>query len=262
MIHAPVIHPIALPTSAVRLTWLFERVNVTANMPADFRGLLRTLAPRKLAALADQSQWACYGALINHLGTLFPVDVYVVDWATELYEGGETWWTWGIPLNWEGCDYYYDGVGNTSLAVQLIARFKDGASASMDSKELTVHLDAIGPLLMQPLAPDLKKPPRGRQWRAPWQGLNDLWNWFNQNTGYGWLDVCAYEASETGDEGPPWNLEEIRHCQQLWRECEPILKRIYALMHYIDAEPAKRLPLLAGALVGDASTLKQITKPR
>ena len=247
----------------MRLSWLFEKFAAKMEMPADFRELLRALAPRKLAALEDQSQWGCYRELVAHLGTLFPVNDFSLDWAEELREEGSAWWSWGIPVGWQGCDYYYNGSDTGPLAIELIVRLHEGGSIDPKtvSKELAPHLDRMMPLLMQPLA-KFHRPPRGRVFRQPWNGLKDMWDWATQNTGYGLLDVSAYEADESGDEGPPWNLEEIRHCARMWRECEPIMNRAWALVRHIHEAPLERLPQLAGALVGDPATLKQITKPR
>jgi len=67
---------------------------------------------------------------------------------------------------------------------------------------------------------------------------------------------------EDGYGYPQWDIDEIWSLAQMWTQAQPVWKRIKRLVDYVDAKPAVRAPLLAGALCGDEDTRQRLSRPK
>ncbi len=259
--------PIAVPR-ALRPSWLSERLSELAGM-AMFGTLLVQLAPRTYAGMRDKTPLGCFVALCNHLDTLFPVNSYGVEVAAEGVLMGDSTlqdiFAWGIPVDVHGFDDGRDyGDPPSSPADCVCLCFGSPSNFQQDSTtDYAVYstLDDYREGLPAPRVVDPRKlkPPRGRKWLPPWDGLLDLFAYVHHATGYDMLDLTGDDLAEMAAEMPPWNLDEIKSLAKSWAECKAILDRAEKLRQYIDAQPEERLPLLAGALAGDREALREIT---
>ncbi len=268
-----------LGANAYRPSYFARRLREQSG-PQFFVTLLRQVAPSRFRALESRTPLRCYIALLEELSHRFPINEYYAVMAQEIGEHGDedNPYMEGIPFDVFGIDPYDDEI--TSPAVALCALF---GMYARDPDEL-VHgaprgiadcldpldfawADALAPLLGRSLRHllhppyELRTPPRGRVWRAPWQRLYALYACANCMTDNPFLDFTHSEQEES-EAFPPWNLDEIRALERLWKEAVRVTPSADALSHYIDARPRERLPLLAGALRRDRDILLQLTQPK
>jgi hypothetical protein len=115
------------------------------------------------------------------------------------------------------------------------------------------------------LRPNFHKPPRGRQWREPWNGLGDLYNWVTGQTGSMILDYSTADVEEMG-EYPRWEADEIRGWTADWRAHQSTWDRVTALRDMLRQgslrERGANLTTLALALAKDETTRRTLSLPR
>ena len=270
--NAPAIRAIKLPDNAWRRSWL---ASVAREMtpPVDFRALLRDVAPARWRSMpaGNRSMVGCYQELLRHLEQRFPIDMGVYDQLSFGMEGSEMWWWDGVPIGPMGLDE--DSILDSTPAIAVCHVYSIAAIKKYDSRHVW---DALGALnSMAPFSAQfgawfardnreivpktLRTPGRGRRWIGPWDGLPDLYAWVTHETGWGWLDTTYLDICESGAY-PVWDADEIRDIDASWRVCRPIHQRIMRLVTHVDRDPARNVPLLAGALRGDRDVLIQLSR--
>lgn len=241
---------------AYRRTYFAERLDDLCGQGL-FGALLRSLAPAEHARVRGGNPNAYAVALVRYIdrARLFPINAYL---AYEI-ESGEHGWDdlldYGIPVVTFGCDWEDDAVmPDVAVCLQM------SRAEWLDDNSPTA-LDPYRELLARHLSTAGKPPrlPRGRVWREPWDATGTLFEWATGTTGNRWLD---YTGDLLNDGGlPRWNLGELRSLAADWARTEPVYKRLKRLHKFINAKPRATLPLLAGALAGDANCLRAITRP-
>lgn len=266
---------IRLPADAYRPTWFASRLGEGGH----FADLLRALAPERWARVRRRGaadKLAFFHELLSYLGTLFPV---YEPWLEEIEEWVladdeeedltaeqmdervyDNLLDHGIPVRVQGFDvysaHYSAGSPATAAAWFMVHEpWHDEAGREWPAA-LQKHRALLEPAAR--LRPGRKPaPPRGRAWAGAWEGLPDLVEWINGETGFLFLDLSGDDV----DQNPWWYLEEIHGLAEQWRQAGPVLARIERLTSYVDARPRERLPLLAEALVGDPAALRKVTQP-
>ncbi len=237
-----------------------------------FGAMLSALAPHKYQALPGQppAPLACYRALVEHCGALFPVydsdlemEFELGDQATpdEMDEMLAALEANGIPVRLFG---FYDDPDSlrddqaspTEAVLYWYSNTEDEPLTRYESLADYRPADLERRAGERRCARDFAKAPRGRAWRAPWVGLCDLVDYIGHNTGYGILDLTPNDEVPN----PPWHLDEIRNLAHHWQGAKPIYERLLKLRQYIDAQPARRLPHLIGLLQGDAALREKLSR--
>lgn len=248
----------ALPTPAYRRSYFAAQLRGLRYHR--FGAMLRELAPQKYRALPGQptpEPLACFRELSRHIATLFPVYDSYETLAWDMPEDAtpeellHTLDDMGIPV--EPMGFYDDGYHlreGASPALTLAYWYSSG----WDTETKLDEFDALRPYAdlewlagERALAKDFARPPRGRAWRAPWDGLGDLLAYVAHDTDHPFLNFTDTDELTN----PAWNLGEIRSLTRAWELAEPVLKCIIALQKYVDAAPVRRLPQFAGLLRGD-----------
>lgn len=254
---------VTLPATAYRRTWFADRLKDAAGRGV-FGRLLAQVAPRVYAQLRDRHPFACYWALIAYVDAcLFPLAPWIIDDIEfDPDEGSEddvlaALVDRGIVPGTEGVDPDDDGVDSPALALCLRLTTDAHALEVLDDFDLADLW-----LTARPLSPRHRvRPPRGRVWRKPWQGLNDLFAWATSSSGNAFVDLSLTQVQESYSLDA-WTLENVRVITRTWQRAKAILRRAAALRAFVDQAPAERLPLLAGALLGRRSALAAVTVAR
>lgn len=277
--------PIRLPATSYRRSFFARRLNEMTG----FGALLRALSPRRFAAVSDKSLVGYYVALVNYLGTLFPINDYAVMYAVEMYyegdyyegEYGEGEYSdeaalcehlehSGIPADLFGVELDYSGPESmTSPALALCRCFPRQTKTSIIKEPWTYkHYEVFDKHILRVLPPQdslpaislrmVCRPPRGREWQGVWKGLPEMVAYAYNRTGNCFLDYPPQVLFEGG--GPAWDVDEIKALAKLWKQAKLMWRRIDALIQYIDQKPVERLPLLARVLMRDREIIDQITR--
>lgn len=289
---APVIKRIVLPRlwkgrpASLRRSWLVNAASQSVP-PESFIDLLREFCPRLYRNMPahQRTQFNCYIALLNNLP--FPVHPWAVEHAQQCnggYGDDGYWWWDGVPIDPQGFDDeggYMNGEGYT-LPVQMIWLIASSTiydlqagvqvrtqRSSLDTYKrapstLKAKLDgaALAECVREGLPEDrpwLRESPAGRAWREPWQHLDMLVRWVQNDTGWGWLDETTLNLEECACY-PPWDADEITALIENWRECEPIQNGIGKLSKYIEEGWQTRLTLMTRVIHGDTDAILQVTQ--
>jgi hypothetical protein len=247
---------------AYRRTWL-ARSLVELVEDRQYRGfaeLYRQLDPETFARHPKATPREWYMETLQYCADRFPIIDPENFYAVQEEEYGPFGY---IPIEACGFDPYNDPFESPSLAICICIRpwFDDpfGNDVKRGTKDFANLLrDARLPFGTndKPRARPVR-PPRGREFVPPWDGLKTLYEMTYGHTGFDFLDNYEYF-----DMMPPmWNVEEIRALERQWAKAEPFARRAWALRNLVDDEPDKYARTLALALLGDKETLRRITKP-
>lgn len=259
--------PPVIPASALRRSWLYERMaDVRAGL--ELRRELARLNRTAAAACDYRDPRACLGELYREAARRFPVaETYETeilfanqsdlddpeDWRQVLY--------YGIPVEIEG--YHPDrGDKVCDLVCLDINQYFSQPSDLTHFGWTHPEADALARWWPGKMAEAQRLhagKPTGRKFTGVWCGLPDLVDYVRAETMNGWLDVNGDDVAEM--EMPRWTADEIRSMETGWKKAKPVLARIEALTKYIAASLPKRLPLLDKALRGDPQTLAAISRP-
>lgn len=263
--------PFLILGDAFRKTWFAQRLAEYAGA-GKFRGLLRRVAPEVFRKIADPRPGVCFMALVRHIQkNLFPLHPFLLaeieSVAAHRGPAGlddlADRFSIGIPYAALGLNFYEDGVDSTAIAVCIAMNPNE---EGWESKLLDPYQTELAPWANQEVGEDAWsmtgiRPPRGRRWLEPWGSLQLLYLWTCSETGSMWLDVYPGIWNEDASTMAAWNVFEIEHLTQSWKAIKPLYQGIDALVRYVDARPRERLPLLAGALAGDKTTLTRLSAP-
>ena len=257
--------PIALPATALSRTW-FADLLMNDGLPYAFRSILRTLTPDVYAALSDKSAIECYKALLGWLAEdRLPLEVFATDAIDDFGHGGE----WNDGMFWEPsipCEVFgvsYEEPEQNSAAKELLIY----EHAKRTFEYSIVHFPSLARYWEDIAKYDddpqgyPTKPPRGRRWIEPWNGLPDLCAWMTSNTGIACLDYSWDDIHTGGTEMPPWTVADIQSLVKLWQEAKAIMLRADALAAFIDERPIERLSLLRGLIRHNHKAIREITRP-
>jgi hypothetical protein len=257
---------ITLPKTALRRSWLLNRADERINL---FARLLAKLDPTRTIDHA-RGKMAAYLALVDYLGTLFPVFEADFDYLED--ESGDPLMyadQMGIPTDIRGREYDDRFEQSTWSALSAIEWFRslseerrsNSYESALDNypalKPIQRHLEEFR---NRDFAPRALKPGRGREWIEPWNGLLDLVEYVDSNTGIYWLDVSHMDINESGGSYPMWTTGEIRALTREWKKAEVVWERIARLADYIDANPANRVWLLLAVLSGNPDAREEVTR--
>lgn len=259
--------PITLPRTALRRSWLLNRADQRINL---FARLLAKLDPARTIH-HTRGKMSSYFALLDYLGTLFPVfesefEMYEDEGEDPVFYAAQM----GIPTDVHGCEYDDRFERRTWAALSAIEWFRSNSDerGRTDSYESNLNnYPALKPLQQHlqefrgiDLAARALKPGRGREWIEPWNALPDLVKYVDSNTGIYWLDVSHMDIAESGGTYPMWTIGEIRALAREWQRAEVIWERIKRLADYIDANPANRVWLLLAVLSGNPDAREEVTR--
>ena len=264
-----------------------------------FGDLLRQLDPIAYARVAPQGGLAVYEAIIKHVSDLFPILEIDFDIREQMYleaidEGYEIddegfmgdgeegraeniihepqpyntlldAWEYGLPVSPVGTESFqlreYTDTPALSLCQHIVVRneLNSNPLVRQDPGWLKHHrryldLAQVGTGCLTRLTA-----PNGREWIKPWGAVADMVRYVDGDTGYMLLDYSIDEAEEMGL--PRWDIDEINGFAAEWKQAKPIHDGIMALANYIDAKPAKRLPILLRLLTGHEPTRNALSKP-
>lgn len=261
---------------AYRPTWFAKQLQ-EYDGPLRFGILLRQLEPDRYAALARATApnppkpLDCYIQVLEHLDGLFPVHPYafsLVEEAEDLGVEGENFdfnpFFNSIPVDSVRQEPYEEELESPALA--LCWMFLEFANDYLDQAQYVNPQPCLK--AWEALIPDwltgvtrknLGKPPRGREWRKPWQDLGALFSFACGITDCPFIDYTQTDLEEIVL--PDWNLEQIRALEAEWKRGKTIMDRALSLANFIDSKPQERIPLLAGVLHGDKAAWSQITIP-
>lgn len=257
---------IALPET-LRRSSLAKLLRRRAN---HFAQMLAQLSSTAYARLGNQATlWDCYSALMTYCGKLFPV--WYPDFMTDDFESedelGYTMDSMGIPVYPVGTQ---DGdfVYGRSAALSGVAYFLEGVTGRVSVAQLERNrmgeawrrLRSLEPWHERQIERAMIKPPAGRKWRGRWESLPWLVKYIDHDTGFQWLDLCAEDMDEGGN--PPWSIEDIRFLAHDWTEAERVWKPLKKFIAWLDAQPARRMPIVMGALTGDERVRLRISEPK
>lgn len=240
-----------IPANALSRSFIADCAN-GIGYGMQWHKMLKQFAPAKARTVSPYQPLACYSALCDHIAAeLFPLFSVAIDDLDVRDDRIEYAWDYGIPAEVCGLSYQDLSDGILRAPVSLVAAFvvKDYESDSLDeysgALERGFHFSF--------------KPPRGREWIAPWGDVNLLLDYISNNTGFAFLD-WSHDAIVDGGDYPRWNIGEIKGLAADWKKAKPYWDRIVALINYLDHK--KNLRLLADLLSGDKATLAQVTKPK
>ncbi len=251
-----------LPQPRYRRSFFIDHFGGETTDLRYFADLLRQIDPQRSRDMRDASPVEHYRAVLAHCFAAFPCNEI---WIAEAMEEGEFFDF--IPVDAFGLDPWEDEIHNPAMAVCIIAHrtskdaYNDTSATEWfgvaDFNCLKSYASRLPAALGQTRIKTVRAP-AGRAWRKPWDGLRDLYQWANNETGFGILDIAPSELGESYTY-PQWDAGEIRSLTQQWRAAKPVWQRAVALVKHIDTSPRERLPILAKALLGDPATLRQIT---
>lgn len=242
-----------------------------------FGGLLNALAPERYARMEGHGtlfqpyDWRShYFDLLDYCMTLFPICDY--DFWIEDLSVQEVIWN-GIPVGCMGVEaldggYYsdYDLDDLESPAMALCISIGDGLPPEEFKAALGQYIGILPGWLFEPNRDHpikiTLKPPRGREWIEPWNGLPDLFEFANGMTGSSFLDYSQNYAFSGEIRLPAWTVDEIKSLATLWEHSKPIYDRAMALEDYVNRRPDMMLPLLAGAIRGDGAAMHEVTRKK
>lgn len=269
----------AAPAPLYRPTWVAR----TLAKEADnwfFINLLRQVAPERFAALPERSGAKCFRALVEHCGMLFPFqplndsDVFKT-WDGQTITICTAARADGILVEYLGYEYadYHNGSDLAAMVFLKIAS-NDGSELEGDNYDfffdppdevdLKAELhqagawsDQLGTIWDRPLTGGCFKPPRGRAWIQPWDGLADYLAWLTRSTGSLILDYSCQDIADMEDGYPRWDAEEIASLANDWKMTAPRWARIDRFATHMakakGAERAQQLVIMAKLLTGDAT---------
>ena len=260
--------PVLMPATAYRKTYFANALDEYCGA-GKFRRLLAALAPQEHARVQrspNRSAIDWLVVLVRHIHQhCFPLHGYFI---AEVQDGddelAENYAQAGIPYDALGVNWFDDEIDSPALAL-CVEMSPDGESmtfACLDAQREALRYWMRDTTRVAPFEHwgDLR-PPRGRAWIEPWDAVAVLYKWAQSQTGNPWLDVSPLIWNEDATLMPPWNLGEIRSLTRAWESAQPQYARALALMKHVDAKPAERLPLLAGAIRGDRATPSRISVP-
>jgi hypothetical protein len=259
--------PITLPKTAVRRSWLLNRADERINL---FARLLAKLDPTRTINHVH-GKMSAYFALLDYLGTLFPVfesefEIYEDEGENPVFVAIQM----GIPADVRGRTYEDRFEQRTWAALSAIEWFRSSSEERRRPNSYESNLNdypALKPIQRHleefrysELVASALKPGRGREWIEPWNGLLDLVEYVDSNTGIFWLDVSHMDIDESGGSYPMWSIGEIRALAREWKKAEVVWERIKRLADYIDANPANRVWLLLAVLSGLPDAREEVTR--
>jgi hypothetical protein len=251
--------PLLMPASGYRKTYFASVLSKTSGVLV-FGALLQHLAPRTYARLREFTPYACLLALCAHINAhCFPLaDFALAEMEANDGRDADEWSYTGMPVLVFGCDWYderYTTAEPTATALCLtLSGLSDTRFPILEEYDDTAWRNVNPTTIRQPILP------RDRAWTYPWAGAWDLYTWANGETGLPVLDYTDTMLAEGGL--PQWSMDEIAGLSQQWKIAKPMLERIAKLWRFVDARPAERLPLLAGALTNDRAVIERITEKR
>lgn len=262
--------PVPTLTHAYRPSF-FEDVFENYAYLAQFPRVLREVAPRRYARLKRKTPRACYLALYEECNKRFPMYELPYIEAKEIQSAdAEELFASRIPFEVVGIDADEDNI--TSPAVALVLVYADRMSQQRAGHTWTPYsfevLEDFEDVLDEWL-PDAKidelglyhRPPRGRVWLKPWDYLYEMVMRVVGASHNVFVDTTVTAQHEM-NMFTEWNKYEIEGLAAEWKKAQSIIQHADTLIRHIDAAPATRLPLLAGALRLDPAALKHITKPK
>jgi hypothetical protein len=259
--------PVMLPKTAMRRSWIMNLADERINL---FARLLAKLDPTRTINHA-RGKMSAYFALLDYLGTLFPVfesefEIYADEGEDPVLAAEQM----GIPTDIMGREYDDRFERSTWAALSAVEWFQSNSEERHQPNSYKSNLDQYPAL--KPIQRYLEefrtrdfvaralKPGRGREWIEPWNALPDLVKYVDSNTGIYWLDVSHMDISESGGSYPMWTIGEIRALAREWKQAEVVWERIKRLADYIDANPANRVWLLLAVLSGDPDARDEVTR--
>ncbi|MCC6192086.1 MAG: hypothetical protein IT318_23905 [Anaerolineales bacterium] len=260
----------ALPATAYRRTWLFDRVQDLAAAQGMLK-LMQALDPARAKRLKLADPRGCYRALLSNVMRRFPLNLWSIMVEVDELESLSWAWSRGIPVAVNG--WHWE---NSSPALDLaVATVAGGFGMESPNDGLSLHeaagnldrwvmtwwpgVHAAAPLLHEQSQPYTIRRPRGREWVKPWNGLPDLCLYVQGATRTYYLDT-DFETADASP-NPDWRLSEIRALEQQYKRAGPMWDHIYSLAVYVDEKPRERLRTLDAALRGDPLVLQTITRP-
>lgn len=255
-----------IPPTALKRSYILGQLSDVRTV-LGWLDILTELAPRKAANLNPLKPIEVYEALWNHVNdNMFPLyeldlagaeEVAAMDGASVADYIDQD----GIPIEVLGLDseqYYWNGTSPTLMYCMLFEDGDHNVSATEGNKVLKPHLKRIMPYLEKGLFAKYAYAPRGRAWRAPWDALGHVVDYVRHQTGLNMLD-WSHAAIWEGGGFPEWNIDELRGNAAEWKDAKPLWAKIQKFTAYVDANAKERLPLLAGALAGDAAIIQRLT---
>lgn len=273
----PMLHPITLPAPALSRRWVASLL-WSDGLPYTFPYILHTLAPDVYAALQNHSMIECYKALLNWLDSndetgnrRLPINILWAQTHIEDYEylyrerGGtseDAWWESTIPLLTFGVDIE-NLTDQESQAKALIICEVTEYGNEYDLKAfpaLVPYLDVI-PNMDDCDITEFGKPPKGRKFIEPWDGLGNLCDWMASMTGHDILNLSDTDVWEGAIEMPPWTVDDLRSLIDDWKDAQVVMNSANLLADFIDKHPRERLPLLQRVIHQDVKALESVTIP-
>lgn len=250
-------NPVLMPARAYRRTWIADRLDDMCGRGL-FLAFLRQLTPAQAALVANATTNQQVFALLMHLNNhYFPIDDYVAASVQMATDEGDLDWEdvlmMGIPVEVYGFEYERDADSDDAMVFCAL------------SQDYTIRSEFVGVLEKYNVheyagrVGRIPKLPRGRQWIEPWGDLGLMYEWINGATQNRWLDWNTEMLEQGGN--PPWEMEEIRALAKDWKRSEPQVKRLTNFRRFLQTKPEVKIPLLAGALVGDKHALQRMTRP-
>jgi hypothetical protein len=268
----PVPHfPIEGAFIAYRRSWFQDQLSGAVN-ENQLLALLGNLNPARLAGLPNRNFKTVYLALLDEMGTRFPILEHVRWQAEHDWVDDDLQWAMSnIPLEVLGVNPWNEPV-RAPLLICFALHSPDEFDSLYPQESLTKPVRRwLDPMIEQLIAsedagnPDrtATRPPRGRRWRKEWASFPDMYNYSISQTGHALLDYDQTGMDEGGwDSYPAINLAEIRGLERSWKAAKPVLDRVWELVEYIDRAPETRLELLARVVLGDKDALESVTEPK
>lgn len=220
-----------------------------------------------------------YLRLVECCARLFPVSNYRVDIEMENYregmtEVGELYTDMDLAASFvpvevygiEWCDLWGQPAPILALCAMHVDREDDIFSSFIDeivTDSLAGYEDLFGGEMdAVEISLDAVKPPRGREWISPWDGVRDLWAYAHCSTGCGFLDYSEEYVAQYGS--ATWRVDEVLAYAEDWANGRDMWGRIVALREHVEEKrhESMRMRLLAGVLRGEKEALMRATRPK
>lgn len=240
----------------------------------ELRHLLTQLDPHAAPRARNASARLLYVEILKWCRQRFPIQEYILYSVEEEWDDEDAWGMFDVlPVEPRGFSYA-DEMPTALTICGLLCLwnvFAGEYAAATDLLKKHPWLNAYKP--PEPVRTDTSRnqylsnyreppaPPRGRVWRKPWHALQDACEWVTARTGIAFLDYDQEMLDESGfDTYPRLTLDEIRACQEQWRDARAIIEHVNKLCDYVGNDP-KRMRLLADVLARKPYALRQVTRP-
>ena len=171
---------------------------------------------------------------LRRVSLLFPVHDEIWDADIEVIE----WRLYEIPVLPMGFDHWYEDWEHFKEPVPYLLHLmhsrEDEASAYRGDSFTDQYPHQLIPRYLEPhrLVETLSK----MDLPDPVNGLSDLIDMLNQDTGNAWLDVSEYALIEGGGY-PLWNAEDVIWLTEQWQLAKPIWERVERLLDWQNGSP-------------------------